>query len=193
MPRRLKMLCMLLTLGAGVAAACSKEEAPPRGGGTGGSAATDGSAGSSGSGGSGGSSATGGTGGSAAGGSGGSSGTAAVGGTGGADGGGTGGVAGEDGGGGTAGADAEPQCTLESGSEACDECIRRFCNTPCRSCEGNAECVAIRDCVNDNCRTGGTLNQTCAAQCISQHPEGTNDFNAIALSCGRNFCGGFCL
>lgn len=84
-------------------------------------------------------------------------------------------------------------CDLVTGNHACDDCVHEFCAAPCHSCETNAECVAILDCIKERCVTGG-VDFACALECENAHPEGTSDFDGLVTGqCTRGFCGGICV
>lgn len=179
------MLLGTLVMGGALAGACGSDDDDTGDGSSGtggGTAGTGGTAGSAGEGGTGG-------------GTGGTAGSAGEGGTGG----GTGGTAGEAGsageggsagGAGTAGAagsagsagsgDAGVACDIQTGLTECDQCINTQCLTECNTCADNADCVAIWECIMNDCVSAdGGASQNCAMGCVTANPGGLTDFQAF--------------
>ena len=154
--------------------------------GTGGAAG--GSAGTSGAGGAmGGNAGAGGTGGAAAGNGGAAGSGGATGGSGGSTGG-TGGATGGSGGstggsgGSTGGSGGASGCQIGTGDATCDGCINAQCSAECITCQDNAECLALLQCIGQ-CAAGDSA---CQSSCNTQHPAGTSD--AIAFFGSQSGC-----
>ena len=88
--------------------------------------------------------------------------------------------------GGTAGADAGA-CGFAFNTDACQSCFTSSCCSVGATCAGNAECVALDDCVG-NCAGGDTA---CENACATAHPTGTAALNAVG-SCLTGPCGAAC-
>ncbi|HVU01032.1 MAG TPA: hypothetical protein VHE30_04740 [Polyangiaceae bacterium] len=91
------------------------------------------------------------------------------------------------------GGGAADACTLAIGVDPCDGCVHFHCNTECLACQGDAECVAIVNCIRTTCiGAGGALDKICAQNCRTQHAAGGTAFNSVVFGCGQTSCGSFC-
>jgi hypothetical protein len=84
--------------------------------------------------------------------------------------------------GGDAAAKAAPACGLNpTKNDTCNACANSKCLTTCETCAGNAECVALWDCVLTTCvGADGTVDKSCGLNCAVAHPDGIDAFSAFA-------------
>lgn len=76
-------------------------------------------------------------------------------------------------------------CDIQTGSAACDGCMKQSCCTAIAACGASADCVALDDCLA-KCPNGPS-GQQCGDTCYQQHPEGATKADAID-SCATASC-----